>query len=668
MADDKGLVVFDVAGAGKYKELGIGDGLDVVSGKLVATAPGAGEIAVEVSDATENILTGDGTTGDPLEVILPVATISDPGIVKPDGTTITIASGVISGAAANSTDATISALAIAGTKDAGSVASFARADHEHAGPGFGNVAALNDTASNGTETTVARSDHVHQIPSVTGQITPIVDGAIADHNAAADDGEEHNPHGISEWMQNSEFLGAEDADDARDKIGAASAADLSTLASGAVMKASFTGVSAVPPIVTGVTDGTAAPAQATSLSLSIANANGEGTSLAPSTVPIPVAGSGRAGIITAADAAILSGIDSRVTNLEQGRANLIGVWPTRAALNTSIAAMSGDDITLPDNTTVVTVKPRDTVVISADESTEGGGNQSMNEFAYDEGNSIWEAIWQYNMGAATPEATNSSTGTVTGDASTQGGVSIVSGNKMAVNGWSTGTNVTGTNSGIVGDVTNLKGRLDNFVAADITDASAIGEAILKAADAAGVRAELALGTIVNALVTANTNTGDAQTALGAGATGKAVFVATTPSAARAALELDDMFSVEGAISSAVSSTDDILVNWAGANPELVEVHVATCDDEKPANGFIKAGTYSSGAPVTVYLFGFCAMDGLSDVQNGKTVFLGENGVGVEFADYVQITDPEFRQSVGVKVYNGTDHGFSFSRGEPIFMA
>lgn len=63
-----------------------------------------------------------------------------------------------------------SALTIEGTAADGTSADLARADHVHAGPGFGNVVDLttyNASPNNGSALTVARSDHSHGTPAHT---------------------------------------------------------------------------------------------------------------------------------------------------------------------------------------------------------------------------------------------------------------------------------------------------------------------------------------------------------------------------------------------------------------------------------------------------------------------------------------------------------------------
>jgi len=65
-------------------------------------------------------------------------------------------------------------VAIAGSAADGTSTNYARADHAHAGPGFGNVTAETSfglSSSNGSATTVAHSDHTHGTPSL-GTATP----------------------------------------------------------------------------------------------------------------------------------------------------------------------------------------------------------------------------------------------------------------------------------------------------------------------------------------------------------------------------------------------------------------------------------------------------------------------------------------------------------------
>lgn len=61
-------------------------------------------------------------------------------------------------------------VAIAGSAANGTSTNYARADHTHAGPGFGNVTSQTSygaSSSNGSATTVAHSDHTHGTPAHT---------------------------------------------------------------------------------------------------------------------------------------------------------------------------------------------------------------------------------------------------------------------------------------------------------------------------------------------------------------------------------------------------------------------------------------------------------------------------------------------------------------------
>lgn len=61
-------------------------------------------------------------------------------------------------------------ISITATESNGTSANLARADHQHAGPGFGNVTAQTSygaSSSNGSADTVARSDHSHGTPAHT---------------------------------------------------------------------------------------------------------------------------------------------------------------------------------------------------------------------------------------------------------------------------------------------------------------------------------------------------------------------------------------------------------------------------------------------------------------------------------------------------------------------
>lgn len=66
------------------------------------------------------------------------------------------------------------AVSITGTAGNGTSTNYSRADHTHAGPGFGNVTTETSyglASSNGSAATVARADHTHGTPALTG-VTP----------------------------------------------------------------------------------------------------------------------------------------------------------------------------------------------------------------------------------------------------------------------------------------------------------------------------------------------------------------------------------------------------------------------------------------------------------------------------------------------------------------
>jgi hypothetical protein len=63
-----------------------------------------------------------------------------------------------------------SSISISGTSSDGTSTDVARADHTHAGPGFGSVSpqtSFGSSSSDGTATTVARADHTHGTPAHT---------------------------------------------------------------------------------------------------------------------------------------------------------------------------------------------------------------------------------------------------------------------------------------------------------------------------------------------------------------------------------------------------------------------------------------------------------------------------------------------------------------------
>ena len=92
------------------------------------------------------------------------------------------------------------AVAIAGSAADGTSTNYARADHAHAGPGFGSVTAQTSngaSSANGTATTVAHSDHTHGTPALTA-VTPsnvtATSAAVGTGTAAA---HEDHVHGFT---------------------------------------------------------------------------------------------------------------------------------------------------------------------------------------------------------------------------------------------------------------------------------------------------------------------------------------------------------------------------------------------------------------------------------------------------------------------------------------
>jgi hypothetical protein len=92
------------------------------------------------------------------------------------------------------------AASVTQTQADGTSTTYARADHSHAGPGFGNVTAQTTngaSSANGTAATVARSDHSHGTPaltSVTPTNTTTTSSTVGTGTAAA---HEDHTHGLT---------------------------------------------------------------------------------------------------------------------------------------------------------------------------------------------------------------------------------------------------------------------------------------------------------------------------------------------------------------------------------------------------------------------------------------------------------------------------------------
>ncbi len=80
----------------------------------------------------------------------------------------------------NSTNGNIVPIGISDTALAGTLGTAARADHRHAGPGFGTPVAVGTANADGSATTVAKSDHVHALGS-----NSVTTAAIAAHAVTA---------------------------------------------------------------------------------------------------------------------------------------------------------------------------------------------------------------------------------------------------------------------------------------------------------------------------------------------------------------------------------------------------------------------------------------------------------------------------------------------------
>lgn len=76
------------------------------------------------------------------------------------------------------TSGQITTNSITGAAGAGTIDAAARADHQHAGPGFGSPSATGASNADGSATTVARSDHVHAIGAGTVGTSALVASSV----------------------------------------------------------------------------------------------------------------------------------------------------------------------------------------------------------------------------------------------------------------------------------------------------------------------------------------------------------------------------------------------------------------------------------------------------------------------------------------------------------
>jgi hypothetical protein len=89
---------------------------------------------------------------------------------------------------------------IAGSAADGTSTNFARADHSHAGPGFGNVTAqtsYGSTSANGSATTVAHSDHTHGTPSLSTNAASNITATTAANGSGTAPAKDDHVHGFT---------------------------------------------------------------------------------------------------------------------------------------------------------------------------------------------------------------------------------------------------------------------------------------------------------------------------------------------------------------------------------------------------------------------------------------------------------------------------------------
>ena len=92
------------------------------------------------------------------------------------------------------------ALTIAGTSADGTSTNYARADHTHAGPGFGSVTAAityGISASTGSATTVAHSDHTHGTPSLSATAANAVSSTSSTAGSVGTASDSGHSHGLT---------------------------------------------------------------------------------------------------------------------------------------------------------------------------------------------------------------------------------------------------------------------------------------------------------------------------------------------------------------------------------------------------------------------------------------------------------------------------------------
>ena len=92
------------------------------------------------------------------------------------------------------------ALTIAGTSADGTSTNYARADHTHAGPGFGSstsVTSYGASKTDGTATTVSHSDHTHGTPSLSTNAASNISATTATNGSGTAPAKDDHVHGFT---------------------------------------------------------------------------------------------------------------------------------------------------------------------------------------------------------------------------------------------------------------------------------------------------------------------------------------------------------------------------------------------------------------------------------------------------------------------------------------
>jgi len=92
------------------------------------------------------------------------------------------------------------AVSITGSAADGSSTTFARADHTHAGPGFGNVTSqtsYGSSSANGSAATVAHSDHTHGTPALSSNAATSISTTTAGNGTGTAPAKDDHVHGFA---------------------------------------------------------------------------------------------------------------------------------------------------------------------------------------------------------------------------------------------------------------------------------------------------------------------------------------------------------------------------------------------------------------------------------------------------------------------------------------